>query len=136
VNGSTNPTFSYDANGNMVSGAARTVTWNSFNMPAGIINQTRTGLKTAAFWYNPEHERTKEQQSDGSTVITLSQRYDTGLHFEKKYIAANGVATGAIEYEHYLYAGGQMFGKHDAGVTNDAGSGLYFIVLVVNACRA
>ncbi|MFA6062919.1 MAG: RHS repeat-associated core domain-containing protein [Gallionella sp.] len=119
VNGSTNPTFSYDANGNMVSGAARTVTWNSFNMPAGIINQTRTGLKTAAFLYNPEHERTKEQQSDGSTVMTLSPRYDTGLHFEKKYIAANGVATGAIEYEHYLYAGGQMFGKYITTTATD-----------------
>ncbi|MFA6062920.1 MAG: RHS repeat-associated core domain-containing protein [Gallionella sp.] len=119
MNGSTNPTFSYDANGNMVSGAARTVTWNSFNMPAGISNQTRTGLKTASFLYNPEHERTKEQQSDGSTVITLSPRYDTGLHFEKKYIAANGVATGAIEYEHYLYAGGQMFGKYITTTATD-----------------
>jgi hypothetical protein len=119
VNGSTNPTFSYVANGNMVSGAARTVTWNSFNMPAGISNQTRTGLKTAAFLYNPEHERTKEQQSDGSTVITLSPHYDIGLHFEKKYIAANGVAMGVIEYEHYLYAGGQMFGKYITTTATD-----------------
>jgi len=52
-------------------------------------------------------------------VITLSPRYDTGLHFEKKYIAANGVATGAIEYEHYLYAGGQMFGKYITTTATD-----------------
>jgi RHS repeat-associated protein len=50
-------------------------------------------------------------QADQSIVITLSPRYDTGLHFEKKYIAANGVLTGTVEYEHYLYAGGMMFGK-------------------------
>jgi len=52
-------------------------------------------------------------------VITLIPRYDTGLHFEKKYIAANGVATGAIEYEHYLYAGGQMFGKYITATATD-----------------
>ncbi|MEJ1959287.1 MAG: RHS repeat-associated core domain-containing protein [Nitrosomonadales bacterium] len=43
--------------------------------------------------------------------MVLSPRYDTGLHFEKKYLAASGTLTGAIEYENYLYAGGLMFGK-------------------------
>ncbi|MFA6062909.1 MAG: RHS repeat-associated core domain-containing protein [Gallionella sp.] len=111
INGIVNPTFTYDANGNMVSGAGRTVTWSSFNIPSQVSNQTAAGIKTVSFLYNPEHERTKELQADGSTVITLSPRYDTGLHFEKKYVAANGVLTGVIEYEHYLYAGGLMFGK-------------------------
>ncbi|MDP1939865.1 MAG: RHS repeat-associated core domain-containing protein, partial [Gallionella sp.] len=111
VNGVTNPTFSYDANGNLLTGAGRSITWSSFNIPTQVVNQTPNGTKTAAFWYNPEHERIKELQADQSIVITLSPRYDTGLHFEKKYIAANGVLTGAVEYEHYLYAGGMMFGK-------------------------
>jgi RHS repeat-associated protein len=87
------------------------VNWYSFNMPNQIVSQTSTGLKTTQFWYNTDHERIKELQADGSIVITLSPRYDTGLHFEKKYLAANGKLTGAIEYEHYLYAGGMMFGK-------------------------
>jgi len=107
VNGVVNPTFTYDANGNMLSGAGRTITWTSFNMPSQIVK----GAMTSAFWYNPEHERIKEQQADGSVVVTLSPRYDTGLHFEKKYVAVNGVLNGATEYEQYLYAGGQMFGK-------------------------
>ncbi|MDO9052836.1 MAG: RHS repeat-associated core domain-containing protein, partial [Gallionella sp.] len=112
VNGVTNPTFSYDANGNLLTGAGRSITWSSFNIPSQIVNQTPNGTKTAAFWYNPEHDRTKELQADQSIVITLSPRYDTGLHFEKKYIAANNALTGAVEYEHYLYAGGMMFGKY------------------------
>ncbi len=119
VNGIVNPTFAYDANGNLTSGAGRTVTWSSFNIPSQISNQTPAGIKTAAFWYNPEHERTKELQADQSIVITLSPRYDTGLHFEKKYIAANGVLTGAVEYEHYLYAGGLMFGKYITTTATD-----------------
>jgi RHS repeat-associated protein len=110
LNGVTNPTFSYDANGNMFSGMGETVTWTSFNMPQQITN----GANVASFLYNPEHERTLENQPDGSTVITLSPRYDTGLHFEKKYISnqTTHVKTGAIEYENYLYAGGLMFGKY------------------------
>jgi RHS repeat-associated protein len=119
VNGIVNPSFAYDANGNMLSGAGRTVTWSSFNIPSQVSNQTPAGIKTAAFWYNPEHERTKELQADQSIVITLSPRYDTGLHFEKKYIAANGVLTGAVEYEHYLYAGGMMFGKYITTTATD-----------------
>jgi RHS repeat-associated protein len=111
VNGIVNPTFAYDANGNLTTGAGRTVNWYSFNMPNQIVSQTSTGLQTTQFWYNTDHERIKELQADGSIVITLSPRYDTGLHFEKKYLAANGKLTGAIEYEHYLYAGGLMFGK-------------------------
>ena len=112
VNGVVNPAYTYDANGNMTDGAGRTTVWTSFNMPGQITSQTPNGAKTAQFWYNPEHERTKELQADQSIVIVLSPRYDTGLHFEKKYIAAGGSLTGAIEYEHYLYAGGLMFGKY------------------------
>jgi len=112
VNGTVNPAYTYDANGNMLSGAGRTTVWTSFNIPGQITSQTPNGAKTAQFWYNPEHERTKELQADQSIVIVLSPRYDTGLHFEKKYIAANNALTGAVEYEHYLYAGGMMFGKY------------------------
>ena len=118
VYGVVNPTFDYDANGNMkaeyengnVNAAVRTITWTSFNMPGQITR----GTKTASFLYNPEHERTKELQADGSIVITLSPRYDTGLHFEKKYESdpVTHALTGAVEYEYYLYAGGLMFGKY------------------------
>ncbi|HET7831443.1 MAG TPA: RHS repeat-associated core domain-containing protein [Gallionella sp.] len=110
-----NPAFTYDANGNLTSGAGRSITWNSFNMPGQIT----FNFKTTSFWYSSEHERIKEHQADGSDVITLSPRYDTGLHFEKKYIANFGMLTGAVEYEHYLYAGGLMFGKYITTTTTN-----------------
>ena len=148
VNGIVNPIFTYDVRGNLVakgdasftpdangfwgnSGTGVTTIWTDFNMPAAIDYVSNSTYKSSAqFWYNPEHERVMETLYDadsnsGSTVITLSSRYDTGLHFEKKYskdISAGiyGPVTvnpmyptppSAIEYEHYLYAGGLMFGK-------------------------
>lgn len=115
VYGVTNPAYTYDANGNMTAGAGRSVIWTSFNMPSQMTGCPNGGTtcSTVGFWYNSDHERIKELQADQSVVITLSPRYDIGLHFEKKYIAANGVLTGAVEYEHYLYSGsGQMFGNY------------------------
>ncbi len=120
VNGVANPTFLYDANGNMTAGASRAFTWTSFNMPSTIkscFGSVVANCNTTSFLYNSEHERTIENQADGSQVVTLSPRYDTGLHFEKKSNFSikdpkTGVLIPAIEYEHYLYAGGQMFGKY------------------------
>jgi len=135
VYGVTNPAYTYDANGNMTAGAGRTVTWTSFNMPSQMTGCPNGGstCSTVGFWYNSDHERIKELQADQSVVITLSPRYDIGLHFEKKYIAANGTLTGAVEYEHYLYAGsGQMFGNYVVttqtdGVTVASAVTKYFI---------
>jgi len=97
-----NPTFTYDANGNMLSGAARTITWTSFNMPAQIT----FGAKFDQFQYNPEHERIKETEVDGTFIVSLSPRYDTGIHFEKIT-----KPDGTVEYENFLYAGNVMFGQ-------------------------
>lgn len=121
LNGFANPTFDYDANGNMIGGAGRTIRWTSFNIPEEITScagGNAANCKTTTFLYNPEHERTIEHQADGSTVHVLSPRYDTGLHFEKRV-----KADGSIEYEHYLYAGGLMFGKYITH-TNAAGTAI------------
>ncbi|MEW6562799.1 MAG: NAD(+)--dinitrogen-reductase ADP-D-ribosyltransferase [Pseudomonadota bacterium] len=118
VYGVTNPVYTYDANGSMLTGAGRNVIWTSFNMPAQMVGCPNGGAtcSTVGFTYNPEHERVKETQADGSVVITLSPRYDTGLHFEKKTFNVKDPQTGAlipaVEYEHYLCAGGMMFGKY------------------------
>lgn len=139
IDGATNPSTGnfhrsflfYDANGNnttmsqgdytaagvLVAGTqgTRTIAWTSFNMPSQITNcLPGATCKSTSFLYNPEHERTIENQADGSKVVALSPRYDTGLHFEKKLISnpATKQLTGAVEYEHYLYAGGIMFGKY------------------------
>jgi len=123
VYGVTNPVYTYDANGNMLNGAGRTIVWTSYNMPSQMTGCPAGGTtcSTVGFWYNSDHERIKELQADQSVVITLSPRYDTGLHFEKKYVTdqVTHLPTGVIEYEHYLYAGGQMFGKYVVTTATD-----------------
>ncbi len=57
-------TFTYDANGNLTSGAGRTITWTSFDMPKKIIK----GSVSSEFSYGPEHLRTKQVKSDGTTI--------------------------------------------------------------------
>jgi RHS repeat-associated protein len=56
--------FVYDDNGNMTSGAGRTVTWNSFDMPVTITK----GTEKSTFYYGPDHQRIRQVRSDGITT--------------------------------------------------------------------
>jgi RHS repeat-associated protein len=105
TNGPTQNTYSYDANGNMISGAGRTVTWTSFNKPATLANASNT----ITFSYDPSFGRYKEVETtcqdylgNSSTTCTkylVNPREDIGIHFEKEI---NGSIT---SYRHSLYAG-------------------------------
>ena len=55
----------YDDNGNLTSGGGRTVDWNSFDMPIRIAK----GSIFSIFAYGSEHQRTRQDRSDGSVVI-------------------------------------------------------------------
>jgi RHS repeat-associated protein len=57
-------TFCFDANGNLLSGGNRSMTWNSFDMPVTISN----GTSTSTFIYGPEHQRTRQIQ-DGANIV-------------------------------------------------------------------
>jgi RHS repeat-associated protein len=57
--------FTYDENGNQIGGAGRTTTWTSFDMPLKI---TMGGINSN-FVYGPEHQRTKQVRSDGTTIL-------------------------------------------------------------------
>jgi RHS repeat-associated protein len=59
VNGVVNPTFAYDANGNMTSGDNRTMTYAAFNMAASVAD----GGTTLCFTYDSEHKRTIQVQT-------------------------------------------------------------------------
>ena len=61
--------FVYDSNGNLTGGAQRTVTWSSFDMPSRIEKLFGTVNVWANFAYGPEHERTRQDRSDGSQVV-------------------------------------------------------------------
>lgn len=64
VLGVTNPSFTYDANGNFSSGGGRTATWTSFNAPATVSK----GATTTTFAYGPEGQRAKQTLSTGTTI--------------------------------------------------------------------
>lgn len=57
--------FLYDDNGNLTSGAGRSITWTSFDMPLKI---TGAG-PSATFVYGPEHQRTRQTRGDGASVV-------------------------------------------------------------------
>ncbi len=63
--------FSYDDNGNLLSGAGRSLTWTSFDMPATAAKAATvsTPAASASFVYGPEHQRTRQIRSDGSSVV-------------------------------------------------------------------
>jgi RHS repeat-associated protein len=70
--------FLYDANGNLLSGAGRTVTWTSFDMPVTISNSAAF----SSFTYGPEHQRTLQCKNaenclDGNIVYASGQEVET-----------------------------------------------------------
>ncbi len=57
--------YSYDDNGNMLSGRGRTMTWTLFDMPKTIAS----GSYSSAFAYGPERQRTRETRADGGKIV-------------------------------------------------------------------
>jgi RHS repeat-associated protein len=60
--------FTYDGFGNMLTGAGRVYTWNSFNMPISITKAGGDAAASSTFNYGPEHQRTRQTRGDGSVV--------------------------------------------------------------------
>jgi RHS repeat-associated protein len=82
VNGVTNPTFTYDANGNMTAGDGRAITYTSYNMPATVTE----GTTTSAFVYSTAHARMQQCVPNCTSPTTTTY-----------YI--NDPATGSMEEE-------------------------------------
>ena len=97
VAGTVNASFSYDANGNQISGNGRTITVASYNLPTNI----QKGSWADNFLYGPEHQRIKQTNNAG-TIYYLNPDNAGGLLYEKE-IKANGT----VEYKHYITAAGQ-----------------------------
>jgi RHS repeat-associated protein len=99
--------FSYDANGNMLAGAGRGMSWNSFDMP---ITMTE-GSNSSTFVYGPEHQRTKQTRGDGTVIFyagameadllngntTVKTYWPLGLGVE---IDAPGAISSALNWTH------------------------------------
>jgi len=92
-----NPSFSYDANGNLLSGAGRTMNWTSFNMPASIAK----GTTTDSFVYGPEHQRVRQVNASATTIYLFTPHYEKVTN-----------SSGLVEHKHYLYAGTGLIGLY------------------------
>ncbi|HEY5048236.1 MAG TPA: RHS repeat-associated core domain-containing protein [Rhizomicrobium sp.] len=94
VNGVVNPTFSYDANGNMTAGAGRSIGWTSFNMAASVTD----GSASVGFTYDDRHARITQAAAGVTTTYlndpitgTLSETSGSGPGASwRDYIVANG----------------------------------------------
>jgi len=103
--GVTNPTYQYDANGNLKIAADLTINWTGFNMPLSIIRGTVNGVnKTDTFTYGPEHQRLKQVATLPSSSGTMTTLYLASFEQE------TNSDTGAIDYKYYLSAGGRSLG--------------------------
>lgn len=99
--GPANLGYAYDANGNLTSGAGRSVTWTAWNMPASL---TQSG-QTQSWLYTPEHDRYKMVAS-GRTTWYLNSSVHQGGHYERTLYTS-----GTVEHRVTLYGGGRAIGE-------------------------
>jgi RHS repeat-associated protein len=100
LNGVVNPSFTYDADGNLTAGAGRTVTWTSFNMASTITS----GTNSDTYLYGPEHQRFKETHQDGTYILFFG--LGTGEPHYEQQVGLNSAWT----YRYYLEVGGRTVG--------------------------
>lgn len=89
VSGALNFAYSYDANGNMISGAGRAISYTSFNKPSHI---TADGVTVSAA-YDANNNRVKKSTPTAATIYVgkLYEQVTTGSLIERKHYI-NGVA--------------------------------------------
>ena len=110
-NGIVNPSFSYDANGNMTTRAGSTVSWSSYNYPTAISASDTTGNEEVQFAYGPDRQRWKQIYTGPSGTETT---YNIGGLVD--LVFTGGVAN----YRHYIKAGNEpvaVYNRTAAGNT-------------------
>ena len=86
--------FTYDRNGNQLTGNGRNVTYNAFNKPTSIIKQG----KNTQMWYGPERQLIEQRQPTPQGLETT--QYVGGL-FEQITIQGGG-----ITHRHHIAVAG------------------------------
>jgi RHS repeat-associated protein len=115
VDGSTNPSFSYDANGNMTSGGSRTTSYTSFNMASSIAE----GTTSLSVNYDVDHQRIFQQETDGSnTYQTIDLNDPVAGIMAEQFTAPSGTVT----WRDYIAAAGNIVAERflNVGGTNPA----------------
>ncbi len=129
-------TYTYDPNGNMLTGGGRTLQWTSFNQ---LRKVTQAGQNTE-FWFGANRERVYQQHSNGTKTTYVGTHYEMvvlpGGDLEHKYYvltpmgrsAVRTVRTNGSAYTRYLHqdalgsivAVTDEFGKVEKRYTFDA----------------
>jgi RHS repeat-associated protein len=107
VTGAVNATYTYDANGNLISGNGRTLTYTSYNAPATIANASYS----YAYTYNAEHERVRLVTTRPDDTLTSLYFHPDGkgrLFYEREERQSDG----RLEHKHYVQAGAELVGVY------------------------
>lgn len=116
--------FAYDNNGNLTSGAGRTVTWTSFDMPRTIAK----GGETSTFYYGADRQRVKQVRSDGVTFWysgAIEVEVSGGSVKVKTYLPSNlgveieSAGTSKVYYTHLDRLGSVMALSDEAGMLSE-----------------
>lgn len=114
LHGATNPTYKYDLNGNMTSGAGFTISYATHNRVTQITHASKDG---ASYLYGAEHQRIREQiLTAGTNAVKETTHYlhpdmTNGLFYEKVSVS------GSTKHKHYLTAGGEVIAIVEDTVT-------------------
>ena len=114
--GTVNTSFTYDANGNMLTGHDRTYAWTAFDMPSTITR----GAQTLAFTYGIGHQRIRQVKNGGAETI----QYYGGGQAER---ITDATGTRWIDY---VSVGGRLIGTQTRaeGAALGAGVAAYYHV--------
>ena len=94
VNGVVNPTFTYDADGNMTAGDGRTMTWTSFNMAAPVTE----GTTSSAFVYDGNQARLQQCVPNCTSPTTTTTYFNESLTGSMEERVVSGSTTTWHDY--------------------------------------
>ena len=102
------PGYGYDANGNMTSGAGRSVTYNVANKPTEIIDDSLSQTGTVEFAYGADGNRVLQvaSNSQGSSRTVYVGLGETG-----KSLYERTTIGGVPQHTFFIYAGGAHSGN-------------------------
>ena len=95
-NGISNPSFTYDGNGNMTGRAASAnIAWSSYNYPTAISASDATGSEEVQLFYGPDRQRWEQIYTVPGTA---EQTYYIGGLIDLVF------RSGTTNFRHYIYA--------------------------------
>lgn len=112
VNAIANPNYVYDANGSLISGGGRNLTYTASDLPATVT----AGSVSLSFSYDDERKRIKQIAPEGTTLYL-----NTGGLMVEKFVSAEG----GESWRTYLRSGDRVFGVRTTGGESDNRT-LYF----------